>query len=112
MVTLSHATRCAAPVALSNTITRGAGPTWENTVSNPSHTHSAFSPGSATTWRMFGYGNVATRQCTSVRSPPITARARPKSTCMTPGSHSSSMNPSPGSLQSRLRCRTWCCTSW
>ena len=24
-------------------------PTWENTVSNPSHTHSAFSPGSATT---------------------------------------------------------------
>lgn len=69
MVILSHATRCAAPVALPNTSTRGARPICPNTVSKPSHTHSAFYPGSATTQRMFKYGNATTRQCTSPELP-------------------------------------------
>ena len=70
MVILSHATRCAAPVALSNTSTRGARPICPNTVSEPPHTHSAFSPGSATAQRMLKYGNATTRQCTFTRAPP------------------------------------------
>ena len=44
-----------------------------NTPSSPSHTHSAFSPGNATAYRMFEYGNETTRQCTSVRLPATTA---------------------------------------
>ena len=65
--------------------------------SSPSHTHSAFSPGRAAAYRMFECGNEATRQCTVDSAPPITASAWPKSTCMVPGLHSSSMKPSSGS---------------
>ena len=48
-VTLFHATRWPAPVALSSTSTRGAMPMWSKIWASPSHTHSAFSPGIAAT---------------------------------------------------------------
>ena len=83
-----------------------------NTSSSPSHTHSAFSPGNATAYRMFEYGNDATRQCTSVRLPATTACAKPKSACITPGDHSNSRYPSPGSRCSCLQRFTYRCTIW
>ena len=62
----------------------------------PRRTHSAFSPGNATAYRMFEYGNDATRQCTSVRLPATTACAKPKSACITPGDHSNPRIPVTG----------------
>ena len=109
-VILSHATRCPAPVALSNTMTSGATPICSNTTRSPSHTHSAFSPGRATAYRMFECGNETTRQCTSVRFPATAACASPKSTCITPGDHSSSKYPSPGTRCSCLQRFTYRCT--
>ena len=67
-----------------------------NTPSSPSHTHSAFSPGNATAYRMFECGNDATRQCTSVRLPATTACAKPKSARITPGDHSNPRIPVTG----------------
>lgn len=55
---------------------------WSKIRASPSHTHSAFSPGIAATYRMFECGNVATRQCTLTSPPPIVATASPKSTCI------------------------------
>ena len=78
----------------------------------PRRTHSAFSPGNATAYRMFEYGNDATRQCTSVRLPATTACAKPKSACITPGDHSNSRYPSPGSRCSCLQRFTYRCTIW
>ena len=89
-VTLFHATRWPAPVALSSTSTRGTMPMWSKIWTSPSHTHSAFTPGIAATYRMFECGNVATRQSTLTSPPPIVATASPKSTCMTPALQSSS----------------------
>lgn len=89
-VTLSHATRRPAPVALPGTGTRGAMPVWSKIWASPSHTHSAFPPGIAATYRMFECGNAATRQWTLTSPPPIVATAPPKSTCMTPSLQSSS----------------------
>ena len=62
----------------------------------PRRTHSAFSPGNATAYRMLECGNDATRQCTSVRLPATTACAKPKSARITPGDHSNPRIPVTG----------------
>lgn len=89
-VTLFHATRWPAPVALPGTSTRGTMPMWSKIRVSPSHTHPASPPGIAATYRMFECGNVATRQCTLTSPPPIVATASPKSTRMTPAPQSGS----------------------
>ena len=91
---LSHETRCAAPVASSGHQHRRHG---ADVLEHPEQPHGARTPrslpGNATAYRMFEYGNDATRQCTSVRFPATTACAKPKSACITPGDHSNPRIP-------------------
>ena len=85
-------------------------PICANTIDSPWHTHSAVSPGSAATYLMFEYGNETARKCTVRSMPATTTLAWPKSTCATPGAHSSSANPSDSRRCASRHCLTHRCT--